>query len=220
MWRELERRGKSALVSIVINAAIAVISVLAWVSVVWGHGDDSNLMTHGLASLKYYTVLSNLFSGAVSAAYCIQMLSQDNGPDVWMLALKLTGTTTVMVTFFTVMLFLGPTMGWALMLKSGNFWLHLALPLAATADLCLFVPLAGLPFVATLGPVVFTALYAAWYIRRVLRYGTERDGVVYDHYGFGRWGLDKIGLVAKVMLSATWMIAVLLVLANHLLFLG
>ena len=202
--------------SIATNAAIAVISVLAWISVVRGRGDDRNLMTHGMASLKYYTVLSNLFSGAASTAYCASLLLGGGVPAPWVLVLKLAGTTTVMVTFLTVMLFLGPTMGWAPMFKAGNLWLHLILPLAAAADLCLSVPLAGLPFAATLAPVAFTAAYAAWYIRRVLRYGMERDGVVYDFYGFGRWGQDKIALVAKVMLSATWLIAVLLVLANHL----
>ncbi|MBP3894263.1 MAG: hypothetical protein J6D34_09520 [Atopobiaceae bacterium] len=204
------------MVSIAINAAIAVISVLAWISVVHGRGDDRSLMTHGLASLKYYTVLSNLFSGVVSAAYCIDLLTSGGLPHMWVLALKLAATTVVMVTFLTVVLFLGPTMGWTYMFKSGNFWLHLVLPLAAALDLCVFVSLAGLPFAATLAPVAFTAAYAAWYIGRVLRYGVEGDGVVYDFYGFCRWGRDKIGLVATVMLLATWAIAVLLLLANRL----
>ena len=204
------------MVSLVLNVLMALIAVLAWISVVRGRGDDRNLMTHGLASLKYYTVLSNLFSGVASAVYALQMLSSGGNPAGWVLALKLAGTTVVMVTFLTVMLFLGPTMGWAPMFMAGNLWLHLVLPLAALIDLCLWVPLAGLPFAATLVPVAFTALYAVWYMRRVLRHGVESDGVVYDFYGFCRWGKDKIALVVKVMLSATWVIALLLMLANRL----
>jgi len=220
MTRESTRESEVGMVSIALNAAIAIVSVLAWISVVQGRGDDQNLMTHGMPSLKYYTVLSNLFSGAASAAYAINVMLSNGAPSTGILALKLAATTTVMVTFLTVMLFLGPTMGWEPMFKAGNFWLHLVLPLAAAGDLCLFVPLAGLPFMATLGPVAFTAAYAAWYVSRVLRHGAQSGGVVYDFYGFCRWGRDKIGLVAKVMLSATWVIATLLVFANRLLFLG
>ena len=205
------------MVSIVLNVAIAIISVLAWVSVALGRSDDRKLLTHGLASLRYYTVLSNLFSGAVSAAYCADMLLSGGLPHPWMVALKLAAATVVMVTFVTVVVFLGPTMGWTYMYKAGNFWLHLVLPLAAAVDVCLFVPLAGLPRVAALGPVAFTAVYGVGYIYRVLRYGIERDGVLNDFYGFCRWGTDKFAIVAVVMLLATWVIARLLMLANRLL---
>ena len=213
----LAEGGEHVMITIVVNATIAVASVLAWVSVVRGRGDDRSLMAHGLSSLKYYTVLSNLFSGAVSVVYCVDLLLCGGEPHLWVLALKLAAATVVMVTFLTVVLFLGPTMGWAYMFKAGNFWLHLVLPLAAAADVCLFVPLARLPLAATLGPVAFTAAYGAWYIYRVLRFGTERDGVTYDFYGFCRWGKDKICVVAAVMLAATWAIAMLLVLVNRLL---
>ena len=100
------------MVSILLNIAIAIISVLAWLSVVQGHGDDRNLMAHGLRSLKYYTVLSNLFSGLVSALYAADMLLSQGSPDSWIFVLKLAAASVVMVTFLTVMLFLGPTMGW------------------------------------------------------------------------------------------------------------
>ena len=219
-WFVGTKVGEGAMVSVILNVSIAVISVLAWISVVRGRGDDRNLMAHGLASLKYYTVLSNLCSGMASALYCIQMLTDTGSPAAWVLILKLTGTATVMVTFLTVMVFLGPTMGWAPMFEAGNLWLHLLLPLAAAADLCLFVPLASLPFAATLGPVTFTAAYGAWYIWRVMRHGAKSDGVVYDFYGFCQWGTDKIGLVAAVMLLVTWVIAALLMLGNHLFCLG
>ena len=195
--------------SILLNIAIVIISVLAWVSVVQGRGDDRSLMAHGLRSLKYYTVLSNLFSGLASALYVAVLLTR-GAPTPWSLVLKLTGASVVMVTFLTVVLFLGPTMGWTYMYKSGNFWLHLALPLAAAADVCLFVPVGALPFLATLAPVVFTAAYGVFYLGRILLYGRERDGVVYDFYGFLRTGEDKAAVVVVVMLTGTWLIAVAL----------
>lgn len=202
--------------SILLNIAIAIISVLAWISVVQGRGDDRSLMAHGLRSLKYYTVLSNLFSGPVSTLHVADVLLSHGSPASWILVLKLAAASVVMVTFLTVMLFLGPTMGWEYMFKAGNFWLHLALPLAAAADVCLFVPVGELPFLATLAPVAFTAAYGVFYLGRILRYGVERDGVVYDFYGFLRWGKDKIGIVVAVMLTATWLIAVVLWLISRL----
>lgn len=196
--------------SILLNIAIAIISVLAWLSVVQGHGDDRNLMAHGLRSLKYYTVLSNLFSGLISALYAADTLLSHGSPAGWILVLKLAAASVVMITFLTVVLFLGPTMGWEYMFKAGNFWLHLALPLAAAADVCLFVPVGALPFLATLAPVVFTAAYGVFYLGRILLYGRERDGVVYDFYGFLRTGEDKAAVVVVVMLTGTWLIAVAL----------
>ena len=200
-----------------LNGAISVISVLAWISVVQGRGDDRNLMAHGLRSLKYYTVLSNLFSGLVSALYVVSLLALGGVPAPWVLTLKLAGAAVVMVTFLTVVVFLGPTMGWEYMFKAGNLWLHLILPLAATADVCLFVPVGTLPLVAALAPVAFTAAYGVFYLGRVLLHGRERDGVVYDFYGFLKWGEDKMALVVVIMLTLTWVLAVLLRLGSGLL---
>ena len=200
-----------------LNGAIAVISVLAWISVVQGRGDDRSLMTHGLRSLKYYTVLSNLFSGLASALYVASLLVSGGVPAPWVLTLKLAGAALVMVTFLTVVVFLGPTMGWEYMFKAGNLWLHLILPLAAAADVCLFVPVGVLPLVATLAPVAFTAAYGVFYLGRVLLHGRERDGVVYDFYGFLKWGEDKMALVVVIMLTLTWVLAVLLRLGSGLL---
>ena len=200
-----------------LNGAIAVISVLAWISVVQGRGDDRNLMAHGLRSLKYYTVLSNLFSGLASALYVVSLLASGGVPAPWVLTLKLAGAAVVMVTFLTVVVFLGPTMGWEYLFKAGNLWLHLILPLAAAADVCLFVPVGALPLVATLAPVAFTAAYGVFYLGRVLLHGRERDGVVYDFYGFLKWGEDKMALVVVIMLTLTWVLAVLLRLGSSLL---
>ena len=196
--------------SLLLNIAIAIISVLAWISVVQGHGDDRSLMAHGLRSLKYYTVLSNLFSGLVSTLHVADVLLSHGSPASWILVLKLAAASVVMVTFLTVMLFLGPTMGWEYMFKAGNFWLHLALPLAAAADVCLFVPVGELPFLATLAPMAFTAVYGVFYLGRIMLYGRERDGVVYDFYGFLRTGEDKAAIVVVVMLTGTWLIAIAL----------
>ena len=81
-------------------------------------------------------------------------------------------------------------------------------------------PIVGPRNTMTVRNVTITAAYGAWYLWRVLRRGAKGDGVVYDFYGFCRWGTDKIGLVAAVMLLVTWVIAALLMLGNHLFCLG
>ena len=131
-------------------------------------------------------------------------------PSRTILFLKLAATATVMITFATTAVLLVPMYGWKALYQGGNFWLHLVLPLIAALDICLFVPVATLPLWATLGSVCFTAAYAAWYMHQVLTHGAERDGKVYDFYGFLRWGKESILWVAAIMLLATWAFAVLL----------
>ena len=196
--------------SLAINVVIAVGSVLAWLSILLGSGDDRQLAQRGIGSLKYYTVLSNLFSAGVSAAYALCFLIPGAAPSRTILFLKLAATATVMITFATTAVLLVPMYGWKALYQGGNFWLHLVLPLIAALDICLFVPVATLPLWATLGSVCFTAAYAAWYMHQVLTHGAERDGKVYDFYGFLRWGKESILWVAAIMLLATWAFAVLL----------
>ena len=205
------------MISVAINLVIAVGSVAAWLSIMLGRGDDRTLALRGWRSLKYYTVLSNLFSAGVSAAYLLFCLLPGAAPTKVLLTLKLAAASVVMITFLVTATLLGPTMGWKLMYQGGNFWLHLVLPLLAAADVCLFAPVGDLPVAYTVAPVAFTAIYAVGYLRPVLRYGGERDGHVYDFYHFLRWGQEKIWYVAVFMLLATWLIALAYWLVNRLL---
>lgn len=156
-------------------------------------------------------MLSNLFSGAVSAAYVLCLLA-GTPPTPVLLTLKLAAAAVVMVTFLVTAALLVPVYGAKSMYQGGNFWLHLVLPLLAVADIMLFVPVKTLPIWSTLAPVVFTALYAIGYLRPVLKYGAEHDGHMYDFYGFLRWGKERIWLVAGAMLLLTWILALALYL--------
>lgn len=209
------RGGPVVTISAILNVVIAVSSVAAWVSILLGTGDDRSLSHRGVGSLKYYTVLSNLFSAAVSLVYAKSLLGTAGTPiPAWLLVLRLTAATVVMVTFFVTLLFLTPQYGFKSLYRGGNFWLHLVCPLLATADTVFLAPVEILPLWSTAFAMVPTALYAVGYIRMVLAHGAEENGRVYDFYGFLKWGEDKIGLVAAVMLLVTWAIAVGLYLAS------
>ena len=192
-------------ISVILNVVIAASSVAAWISILLGTGDDRSLSHRGIGSLKYYTVLSNLFSAVVSLGYAKSLLGAAGTPvPAWLLVLRLTAATVVMVTFFVTLLFLTPQYGFKSLYRGGNFWLHLVCPLLATADTVFLAPVETLPLWSTAFAMVPTALYAVGYIRMVLAHGAEENGRVYDFYGFLKWGEDKIDLVAAVMLLVTW----------------
>jgi hypothetical protein len=210
-----EKEQAVVLTSAILNVTIAVSSVAAWVSILVGSGDDRSLSHRGLGSLKYYTVISNLFSAAVSLVYAGHLLGAGGAlPPAWLLVLRLAAATVVMVTFFVTLLFLTPQYGFKSLYSGGNFWLHLVCPLLAAADTVFLSPVDTLPVWSTAFAMVPTALYAVGYIRSVLVHGAEKDGQVYDFYGFLKWGEDKIGVVAAVMLLVTWAIAIGLYLAS------
>lgn len=196
--------------SIVANALIVVLCGVGWLQVLLrGDKDARNLSQKGWKSLRFFTVLSNLFSCVVAVIYLAAGMTSDAGLPNWVLALKLMATTSVALTFLTVLVFLGPRLGWAKMYSGGNFWLHLVLPLIALFDCCAFVPLDVLPFNATFLSLIPVVLYGVWYIGTVLVKGakgsaTDRDGIAYDFYGFFTWGMRGLVVVCAAMLAATW----------------
>lgn len=195
------------LTSMVINGMVAVLSVTAWLLMVWGVGDPNGLAERGWRSLKYFTVLSNLLSG-LACALCVAWYA-GGGPVLpqWLLSLKLMSTAAVTLTFLTVLLFLGPTLGWEGMYAGGNFFMHLVLPLLAVVDCLLFTPVCSVSAWSTAWASVPPVLYAAWYASTVRAHGTEAGGVTYDFYGFLRWGWSKVPALIAGMICTTWAIA-------------
>ena len=194
-----------SLPSVLINIAIAALTVVAWLKLVFaGEADSRNLSQRGVASLKYFTVLSNLLSCVVSAIYVVYALATPGPVAPWLLALKLMAAASVMLTFLTVTLFLGPTKGWANMYRGGNFWMHLVLPLLAVADCCFFVPVGTLPFGATFLSLVPTFLYGVGYIYAYVKHRHLPNIGEYDFYGFFAWGARGFIVVATLMFVFTW----------------
>lgn len=196
--------------SIVINALIAPLSLAAWFMLMWHKGESAQLTHRGLKSLKYFTVQSNLFSAMVSTVYVAVCLSGMEQLPLWLIILKLVAATAVMLTLITVIVLLAPRYGWRSMFSGGNLWLHLILPLFAAVDCCLFVPIAQIPFWMTLYVWVPSIVYGLFYLSRILIHGAEENDVVYDHYGFLRWGWKWLSVVLAGMLLATWVIALTL----------
>lgn len=203
-------------ISMVINIAIAVMSPVSWLMIVFGMEDDVPLADRGLKSLKYFTVLSNLFSGVVSAFYGFALLQGGWPPSLALVVFRLAATSAVMLTCLTVVLLLIPTYGFKALYKGGNLWMHLILPLMALIDCVFYVPVGGVPFWLTLCAIVPTLLYGVFYLGRIIIHGAEQNGIVYDHYDFLRWGENRIPVVTAGMLGFSWVIALVLYFMSRL----
>ncbi len=164
------------------------------------------------AALKYFTVLSNLLCG-LSAAVMI-LRASGAVPDDPAILLKNAGTAAVTVTLLTVLLFLGPTVGWKRLLSGPDLWLHLICPLLALAawllwdkDPCTLKSLeCHLPFwtvFVSWSPVV---LYGCLYLRKVIYARPEKRWD--DFYGFNKNGKWRVSFLA--MMAGGFLISVLL----------
>ena len=167
----------------IFNLCLALTVLLSWLYMLFfGHGEQ--LSSVGLRSLRYYTVLSNLFAGAAAAAYGILLLAgKSAGPAIR--ALKLYSAGTVMVTFSVVVVFLGPLFGYPLMYRGANLTFHLIVPLAAAAEYVLADGFGRLPFPRVLPALIPTAVYGTVYLTNILVNGAEGN----DFYFFAHWGI-------------------------------
>ena len=195
---------------------------VAWCMLMFSRSDIA-LTAMGLYSLKFFTVLSNLLLGAASLAYAVcfaRFMRTGARVPHWAYLLKFAGTVATTVTLMTVLLFLGPTLGYPLMFVGGNLWLHLIIPVAGIVEFVFFDVQYSLSFKETLVGVVPTLLYGIAYCANILINGVGTRPYTNDWYGFAIWGLQYMPVVFLVMLLATWLFAVLIRLgntkANHL----
>ncbi len=201
----------ATMTSLAINIAIAALSVYAWLCLMFGWGKSGGLLAdRGIMCLRYFTVLSNLFSGIVSLVCAVTYLFSGSMLPAWLLTLKLISATCVMLTFLVALFILVPAYDLKSMYMGSNFWMHLVLPLLAAADCCLFVPVGTLPWQTTFLAFIPCILYGLFYLQGILRHGEEENGIVYDFYHFLRWGTNKIPVVFALALLSVWGIAVVL----------
>jgi hypothetical protein len=192
------------------NLVIAVIVLYSWIRMMSGIDSGSLFSDSRIRTLKYFTVDSNVFVGA--AALCAAFFEFRSGKEipVWVSALKLAATASVVLTFLTVMGFLGPMFGYAKMFVGSNLYMHLVTPLLAAAVFCLLEGDAGLSLRHTFYAVIPMLIYGAAYLLNILINGRGSGIHTNDWYGFTRWGMAASPLVYLVMASITWGIAWLL----------
>ena len=88
----------------VLNIIIFLIVLITWLRMVFAPSDEL-LTARGLSSLKYFTVLSNLFEGIA----CVIWLFNGNEK------IKYAAAVSVTLTLIVVLTFLGPLYGYVAM---------------------------------------------------------------------------------------------------------
>ncbi len=195
--------------TIIINLLIGIMTFAAWGYMGLGLGRSTALTSVNLSSLKYYTVLSNLLNGTVSLIHAVTLLrGKPVSHCLWLL--RLIGTAVVGVTFATVMLFLGPMLGYGSMFQGSNLWLHLILPLLSFIS---FICLDGgepLSVKDTRFCMIPTVLYEIGYLGNIMINGIGTWPVSNDFYGFLRMGYGVGAVIALAFPLITRGIALLL----------
>ena len=186
---------KKTRLRIIVNFLIIAGSFGAWLIMVFSSG--GMLTDTGLRSLKYFTVLSNLFEGAASIVW---LAAKSDAALVRAEKLKYAGTVSVMLTFMTVMLFLGPLYGYGAMLAGVNLFLHLLVPLAALAE-CIFLSDAEYSRKDNLLSVIPMLVYGTFYLGNNSINGIGEWPDTNDWYSFLAWGYPVgIGIFAALCL--------------------
>ena len=143
--------------------------------------------TAGLYSLRFFTILSNIFAGAAALLIALALPR----PPYWIWLIKYIATCSVTVTFLTVMLFLGPSMGYKALLSGRDFYLHLCGPLLALLSFVFLERFYTLSFTLSLLGVIPVIVYGLVYLYEVVFKGRWDD-----FYGYNKTGKWPVSMAA------------------------
>lgn len=186
---------------IIINAVIVILTVTGVILMLTGKPEEGALQASGIENFKFYTVLTNVFCGVVSAVYLVCLLL-DRGTER-MLSLKLGAVCGVAITFAVVAFMFGPLYGFPQFYKRGNLFFHLLLPLAGMTEF-IAVRRKRIPFKYTVIAAVPTFIYGCCYMLNILINGIGGKWPdTNDFYAFLNWGWPVgIMIFAGITLSA------------------
>ncbi len=186
---------------IIINAVIVILTVTGVILMLTGKPEEGALQASGIENFKFYTVLTNVFCGVVSAVYLVCLLL-DRGTEK-MVSLKLGAVCGVAITFAVVAFMFGPLYGFPQFYKRGNLFFHLLLPLAAMTEF-IAVRRKRIPFKYTVIAALPTFIYGCCYMLNILINGIGGKWPdTNDFYAFLNWGWPVgIMIFAGITLSA------------------
>lgn len=214
------KRLKISLILNIINVVFVTFATIAMVTGFYFMGDDVSLQLEGFSAFQFFTFDSNLLLGIVSIAfivYEILILMKKLGkiPHILYL-LKYVSTVAVSLTMLTVIVFLSPQAdNYFILFKNSNLFFHFVCPFIALIVFCIFEKDNDIKFKDTVYGIVPTFLYGIYYTTNVLVH-LEGGSVKpkYDWYGFAKGGTIGMILSVIIMLSATYLISVIIYLLN------
>lgn len=161
-------------------------------------------LQNGRYMLRFFTILSNLFSALASLIALFLLRSGSLPYGIWLI--KYIATASVTVTFLTVMVFLGPTLGYKNQLSGWSLYLHLAGPIFAILSFCFYERFYFLSFLSSLWGIAPVILYGILYLKKVVF--SSGNSQWDDFYGFNKNGKWKISFSA--MVAGAFLVCILL----------
>ena len=149
--------------------------------------DGDALSARGFASLKYFTVDSNILAGIASLEFVLQTVK--GGSKRSTEVFKFATASAVGITFLTVLLLLGPLYGYRNLYHRANFWFHLVIPVICITEFVVFDS-EEITLRECLWCPAVVLIYGTFYIINLFASGFENG----DWYGFVKWGF-AIGLM-------------------------
>ena len=146
----------------------------------------------GFQSLRFFTVLSNIFVAIAALIMIIynvkNILDENKEYPNWLIVLKHTATTAVAVTFITVLLILAPGYaymgkGYFTLFSNNSFIMHFLTPIMAIITFVFFECSKKVSFKKSLFGLLPVILYSILYTIMVVAIG-EANGGWPDFYNF------------------------------------
>jgi len=190
-----------------VNFFLVIAVVGSWISIFVSA--SGTLMQNGINSLKYFTVLSNLFEGAASIVWLVS--SGKNGGRASSLAerLKYIAAAAVGLTCAVVLTFLGPLYGYPAMFAGGSLFMHLLTPLIAIAEI---IFLSDVEYTRKDNRLVMLSpiIYGVFYLGNNLINGIGEWPDTNDWYLFLAWGYPVGILIFAVICVVTWLLGLMM----------
>lgn len=197
------------LVDLIVNFLIFGFTVLSVVSY-FTFGGVGNMSVIGFYCFKYFTVDSNVLvsigSGIIIYFNIKNLINDTNKIPLWAEITKFIGVSGVMIAMLTVILFLGPTLGWGTMYQGVNTIMHLVTPLLTLLSF-VFLERRKLNINLAMTSMAPVIIYGTVYLINVLI-----TKVWEDFYGFNRDGLWAVSIV--VMILSSYVLGILLFLSG------
>ena len=161
-------------------------------------GEDHKIdWAKGGKSMRFFTTLSNVFSAILCLIVgLIEVFGGKTGDGLMLV--KYVSCVSVMVTFVTVMVFLGPIYGYKSQLAGAGMWVHLFGPVLALIVFAFLEKGLKISFGQALLGLLPTLIYGAFYLYMVV-VRTEKNSGWEDFYAFNRSGKWPISFGAMVV---------------------
>ena len=175
------------------------------------------LWNTGVRKFIFFTVDSNVLAALtllIALPFKYRRLVTGKPLPFFCVVLSFVGVAASSVTFMTVLLFLGPALGYGNMFLGNNLLLHLVCPVCMAASFIFdFGSDKKLKFRYTPLSLLPTVLYGILYFIMVMVVGAENGGWE-DFYGFNGGGVWYLSAV--LMLAGTYATGVMLWLAHKI----